>query len=103
MSGIDASIANALRRIMIAEIPTMALHKVLMYQNTSVLPDEVLIHRIGLMPLKVDYREHFAEKKEDDDLNETNSLKFKLSVKCTKKKEYEKFNDETLEAKGLKP
>ena len=39
ISGIDASIANALRRIMIAEIPTMALHKVLMYQNTSVLPD----------------------------------------------------------------
>lgn len=88
---------------MIAEIPTMALHKVLMYQNTSVLPDEVLIHRIGLMPLKVDYRQHFVDKKDDDELDETNSLKFKLSVKCTKKKEYEKFSDETLEEKGLTP
>ena len=37
--GIDAATANALRRIVIAEIPTMALHKVLMYQNTSVIPD----------------------------------------------------------------
>jgi DNA-directed RNA polymerase I and III subunit RPAC1 len=37
--GIDAATANALRRIIIAEIPTMAFHKVLMYQNTSVIPD----------------------------------------------------------------
>jgi DNA-directed RNA polymerase I and III subunit RPAC1 len=41
---------------MIAEIPSMALHKVQLYQNTSVIPDEVLVHRIGLMPLKVDAR-----------------------------------------------
>jgi len=29
--GVDASIANALRRIMICEIPTLAIHKVFMY------------------------------------------------------------------------
>lgn len=52
--GVDVAIANALRRIMIAEVPTMAFHKVLMYQNTSVLLDELLIHRIGLLPIKVD-------------------------------------------------
>ncbi len=52
--GIDAASANALRRIIIAEIPTMAFHKVLMYQNTSVIPDELLVHRLGLLPLKVD-------------------------------------------------
>jgi DNA-directed RNA polymerase I and III subunit RPAC1 len=39
LKGIDASISNALRRIIIAEIPTMAFHKVFLYQNTSVLPD----------------------------------------------------------------
>ena len=55
------------------------------------------------MPLKVDYRGNFVDKKEDDELDETNSLKFKLSVKCLKKKEYEKFSDEMLEAKGLVP
>ena len=53
LTGIDASISNALRRIIIAEIPTMALHKVFLYQNTSVLPDELLVHRIGLLPLCV--------------------------------------------------
>jgi DNA-directed RNA polymerase I and III subunit RPAC1 len=51
LKGIDASISNALRRIIISEIPTMAFHKVLLYQNTSVLPDELLVHRIGLLPL----------------------------------------------------
>ena len=81
----------------------MAFHKVLMYQNTSVLPDEVLIHRIGLMPLKVDARQHFVERREDDELDETNSLKFKLSVKCTKKKQYEKYTDEVLQQRGISP
>lgn len=54
MVGIDAATANALRRIIIAEIPTMAFHKVFLYQNTSVIPDELLVHRLGLLPLKVD-------------------------------------------------
>lgn len=39
LKGIDAALANGLRRIIIAEIPTMAFHKVLLYQNTSVIPD----------------------------------------------------------------
>lgn len=39
LSGIDASLANGLRRIIISEIPTMAFHKVFLYQNTSVIPD----------------------------------------------------------------
>lgn len=73
--GIDASVANALRRIMIAEVPTMALHKVFLYQNTSVLPDELLVHRIGLLPLNVG-SEDFKERKEEEELNESNSLKF---------------------------
>ena len=51
ITGIDASIANALRRIIISEIPTMAIEKVDMYMNTSVIPDEILAHRLGLVPL----------------------------------------------------
>lgn len=52
--GIDAPLANALRRILIAEIPTMAIEKVGMWQNTSVIPDENLAHRMGLIPIDVD-------------------------------------------------
>ena len=34
---IDAPIANALRRIILSEVPTMAIEKVVLTQNTSVL------------------------------------------------------------------
>ena len=52
--GVDASIANAFRRILIAEVPTMAIESVYIFQNTSVIQDEVLSHRLGLIPIKAD-------------------------------------------------
>lgn len=51
VKGIDAPIANALRRIMIDEVPTVAIDKVVIYQNTSVMNDEILAHRFGLIPI----------------------------------------------------
>ena len=50
----DASFANALRRILIAEVPTMAIETVYVLNNTSIVQDEVLAHRIGLIPIKCD-------------------------------------------------
>lgn len=35
--GVDASIANAIRRVLIAEVPTMAISTVFMQDNTSVM------------------------------------------------------------------
>ena len=52
MIGIDASIANSFRRILLSEVPTMAIEKVHVFNNTSVIQDEVLAHRLGLIPLK---------------------------------------------------
>lgn len=34
----------------------MAIEKIYLYQNTSCLPDEVLCHRIGLVPIRADPR-----------------------------------------------
>eukprot|EP01052_Picozoa_sp_SAG31_P009429 SAG31_NODE_495_length_14864_cov_21.943109_5_plen_407_part_00 len=65
ISGIDAPIANALRRIMIAELPTMAIETVNIYNNTSILQDEVLAHRLGLVPIRADPR-MFTYKSERD-------------------------------------
>ncbi len=55
--GVEPPLANALRRILIAEIPTMAIEKVNLWQNTSIIPDENLAHRMGLIPIKADPRE----------------------------------------------
>jgi len=82
--GAEPPLANALRRIMLAEIATMAIEKVTMWQNTSVIPDENLAHRIGLVPLNVDARE-FEYHETDKEYNETDSLHFKLHKICTKK------------------
>ena len=38
------------------QVATMAIEKVYMYNNTSIVQDEVLAHRLGLVPLKVDPR-----------------------------------------------
>ncbi|KAG5550965.1 hypothetical protein RHGRI_009400 [Rhododendron griersonianum] len=81
MIGIDAAIANAFRRILIAELPTMAIEKVLIANNTSVIQDEVLAHRLGLIPIKVDPR-LFDYMSEIDEPNEKNTIVFKLHVRC---------------------
>ena len=47
----DLSVANALRRIIISEIPTMAFDLVEVKENTAALHDEFIAHRIGLIPL----------------------------------------------------
>jgi len=50
----DPAFANSLRRMMIAEVPTMAVQWTDIHENNSALFDEVLSHRIGLIPIKFD-------------------------------------------------
>lgn len=52
----DSSIANALRRVMISEIVTMAIDVVTFEENTSVLNDEIIAHRLGLVPIRYTYQ-----------------------------------------------
>ncbi|KAJ9625613.1 DNA-directed RNA polymerase core subunit rpc40 [Taxawa tesnikishii (nom. ined.)] len=40
--GVDAAIANAFRRIMLAELPTLAIEDIFMFNNTSIIQDEGL-------------------------------------------------------------
>ncbi|KAL5548689.1 hypothetical protein UlMin_003920 [Ulmus minor] len=80
MIGIDPALANAFRRILISEVPTMAIEKVLIANNTSIVQDEVLAHRLGLIPILVDPR--LFEFAENDTPNEKNTIVFKLHVRC---------------------
>ncbi len=51
---IDVTFANALRRTMLARVPAMSIDEVLVLENTSVMYDEILAHRMGLVPLVTD-------------------------------------------------
>lgn len=80
------SFANAFRRLIISEVPSMAIEKVHIFNNTSIMQDEVLAHRLGLIPLKADPR-LFEYKFDGDDETQDNCLEFELKVKCTKTKD----------------
>ena len=54
LKGIPLQYANALRRICLNGIPIFAIDTVDIIENTSVLPDEGLAHRLGLVPIKTD-------------------------------------------------
>ena len=45
---------NSLRRIMLAELPKLAINNVIIYDNTSALFDEIISHRLGLIPIPTD-------------------------------------------------
>ncbi|ORX59736.1 hypothetical protein DM01DRAFT_1381268 [Hesseltinella vesiculosa] len=79
--GVDASVANAFRRVMIAEVPTMAIENVYVMNNTSIIHDEVLSHRLGLVPIRAP-PDAFDYRSADDGPTDLNTLVFKLKVKC---------------------
>lgn len=54
VSGVKTSFAGSLRRIMISEVPTMAIEWVDFKKNGSAMPDEILANRLGQVPLTYD-------------------------------------------------
>ena len=49
---------NTLRRMMVDEVPTMAIEEVEFQKNNSILYDETIAHRLGLIPLKTDLKSY---------------------------------------------
>ena len=66
ISGINEVEANTLRRVMISEIPIMAVDEVEFKSNDSALHDEIIAHRLGLTALKTDLKSYKVKTSETD-------------------------------------
>ena len=102
--GIDASIANAFRRILLAEIPTLAVEHVFIHNNTSIVQDEVLAHRLGLVPLTgsieglrwLRYYKKLPEGELAPEAADFNTVVMKLRLDCTRNENAIKGEDDPL-------
>ncbi len=65
LEGIDRSYANAIRRFCISEVPAMAIDDIVILENSSVLYDEILAHRLGMIPLRTDLERYVLPEKCD--------------------------------------
>jgi DNA-directed RNA polymerase subunit D len=54
IKGVDVPYVNALRRVITSEVPCMAIDEVVVLENSSLIQDETIAHRLGLVPLKTD-------------------------------------------------
>ena len=63
LENIDGSLANALRRTVLEDVPTMAIEDVEIRKNSSVLYDETIAHRIGMIPLTTDLKSYNLQSK----------------------------------------
>jgi DNA-directed RNA polymerase alpha subunit len=83
-------VANIFRRIIMGDIPTIAIDIVNVYENTSHYHDEYLAHRLGLVPLK--YKSDYQDVILEIDVHATTEVR-NVTTKDLKGKVYPVDND----------
>ncbi len=58
VKGTTSGFVNTLRRLIVNEVPTMAIDQVEIKKNSTILYDEVVAHRLGMVPLKTDLKSY---------------------------------------------
>lgn len=105
IEGVDCSVSNALRRICIAEVPTLAIDLVEVLENSSVLCDEFISHRLGLIPLLSALTKEFSFPYEYSDADGGKTeVQFDLHIKSRSDQTYDVTSgDLTCQDKRIQP
>nr|UXY87613.1 DNA-directed RNA polymerase 40k chain [Cryptomonas curvata] len=85
--GLDLSFVNGIRRSLLSEIKSICIDRVFFYDNSSILNDEVLSHRLGLVPLLIttEILNYFSDIKNNSNKKIIFELNIKNDVNNTKK------------------
>ena len=84
ITGTSPWFVNTLRRTMIEEVPTLAIEDIEFRDNSSALYDEIIAHRLGLIPIKTDLKSYSLPTKKEAESGEysaMSSLKMTLKAK----------------------
>lgn len=105
LAHVDLSLANSLRRIILAEVPTIAIDTVDIAENSSVLADEFIAHRLGLIPLNSKSADDVVYTRDCDceQYCENCSVKLTLHAKCTTHGEIMKVYARDLVVDPMRP
>lgn len=84
IEGVKPSLVNSLRRVLISDVPVLAIHKVMILDNTTVMYDEVLAHRLSMIPLKTNLDKLPKIEECEDELVDPSlcQVRYQLSIKA---------------------
>ena len=80
IEGVTAAYANTLRRVAMTEVPTLAIERIEFGRNNSIIYDEMLAHRIGLVPLTTDLKGYNAKDEHGVPGNPSNEVTLTLKI-----------------------
>lgn len=80
VEGVTAAYLNTLRRMMMTEVPTIAIERVEFSKNNSIIYDEMLAHRLGLVPLKSDLASYSVKENYGEPGNPATEVTLTLQV-----------------------
>lgn len=85
VSGSNEVFVNTIRRLIIEEVPTLAVEDVEIKENSSALYDEMLALRLGLIPIKTDLKSYNLKNECKCNSEGCAQCELKLTLKASKK------------------
>jgi len=85
LEGSDEVFANTIRRLILEEVPTLAVEEVEIKDNDSALYDEMLALRLGLIPIKTDLSSYRLPQSPQEVEEKSASCTLQLKLKSSQK------------------